>query len=96
MKKMSLVEEAVRLAVRRGVKPLRLALTGDKKITLYAAPKPEERDDRVFPHMWFIGYVSGGAGAIFSLQKTAGRLCRKLLRLRELFMSGRSLMIGLV
>jgi hypothetical protein len=52
MKKMSLVEEAARLAVRRGVKPLRLTLTGDKKITLYAAPNPEERDDRVFPHMW--------------------------------------------
>ena len=47
----TLVEQSETLAVGRGVQPLRLTVTG-KKITLYAAPRPEERDDRVFPHMW--------------------------------------------
>lgn len=48
----SLVQWAAALARKRGVQPLRLSISGKSKITLYAAPKPEERDDRVFPHMW--------------------------------------------
>jgi hypothetical protein len=52
MNKKPLVQQVERLAAKRGLQPLRLTVTGDKKITLYAAPKPEERDDRVFPHMW--------------------------------------------
>jgi hypothetical protein len=48
----TLVEESEALAAERGVQPLRLTLTGKRKNTLYAAPRLEERDDRVFPHMW--------------------------------------------
>jgi hypothetical protein len=47
----TLVEQGEILAAGRGVQPLRLTVNG-RKTTLYAAPKPEERDDRVFPHMW--------------------------------------------
>jgi hypothetical protein len=47
----ALVQQSKALAAGRGVQPLRLTIDG-RKITLYAAPKPEERDDRVFPHMW--------------------------------------------
>jgi hypothetical protein len=66
MNKMSLVEQAERLAVKRGLKPLRLTLTGNKRITLYAAAKPEERDDRVFPHMWVHSLrVRRGRGHLF-------------------------------
>ncbi len=52
MNKNSLVQQVETLAGDRGVQPLRLTIAGRSKITLYAAPKPEERDDRVFPHMW--------------------------------------------
>jgi hypothetical protein len=47
----SLVQQMEAVAADRGVQPLRVTITG-KSIALYAAPKPEERDDRVFPHMW--------------------------------------------
>jgi hypothetical protein len=47
----SLIREVEALSADRGVQPLRLTITG-KSIRLYAAPKAEERDDRVFPHMW--------------------------------------------
>jgi hypothetical protein len=39
----SLVQQSEALAAGRGVQPLSLTVTG-RKITLYAAPKPEERD----------------------------------------------------
>lgn len=48
----SLVQQSEALTTAQGLQPLRLTVTGKRKITLYAAPKPEERDDRVFPHMW--------------------------------------------
>jgi hypothetical protein len=47
----SLVHQIEALAADRGIQPLRMTITG-KSIDLYAAPKDEERDDRVFPHMW--------------------------------------------
>jgi hypothetical protein len=34
------------------LKPLRLVLTGKDKLCLYCAPRPEEREDRVVPHVW--------------------------------------------
>jgi hypothetical protein len=52
MKKNPLVQQSETLAAGRGVEPLRLTITGTSRITLYAAAKPEERDDRLFPHMW--------------------------------------------
>jgi hypothetical protein len=66
MNKISLVERVERLAVKRGLNSLRLTVTGNNKITLYAAPKPEERDDRVFPHMWVHSLrVRRGRGHLF-------------------------------
>jgi hypothetical protein len=40
------------LAGQMGVTPLRLTVTGAGKLVLYTAPKPEERDDRLTPHIW--------------------------------------------
>ena len=34
------------------LQPLRLVLTGKDKLRLYCAPRPEEREDRVVPHVW--------------------------------------------
>lgn len=35
-----------------GYEPLRLVLSGKAKLVVYAAPRPDERDDRVVPHAW--------------------------------------------
>ena len=35
-----------------GLAPLRLVLTGHARWVLYAAPRDEERDDRLTPHIW--------------------------------------------
>ena len=35
-----------------GYEPLRLVLSGKAKLVIYAAPKQEERDDRIAPHCW--------------------------------------------
>ena len=37
---------------KSGQAPLRLALSGKAKLVVYAAPRDEERDDRMFPHCW--------------------------------------------
>lgn len=47
-----LTENVEAWAAARDLSPLRLTITGNSKITLYAAPKPEERDDRLYPHAW--------------------------------------------
>lgn len=65
----SLVEGAETLAKRRGVQPLRLTIDSDSNVTLYAAPKPEERDDRVFPHMWVHRLSIGPTRGRFSAVK---------------------------
>jgi hypothetical protein len=36
----------------QGYQPLRLSAAGSSRLLLYVAPKPEERDDRMFPHVW--------------------------------------------
>ena len=45
-------EDAERFARERTVEPLRLISTGNAKFALYAAPAPEDRDDRLEPHAW--------------------------------------------
>jgi len=35
-----------------GYEPLRLVLSGKAKLVIYAAPKQEERDDRIAPYCW--------------------------------------------
>ena len=39
-------------ASAQGLAPLRLVLTGHARWALYAAPRDEERDDRLTPHIW--------------------------------------------
>jgi len=46
------VEAAEQWARNEDFKPLRLVLTGNDKFRLYTAPRPEEREDRVRPHVW--------------------------------------------
>lgn len=35
-----------------GYEPLRLIVSGANRLVMYAAPRPEERDDRLVPHRW--------------------------------------------
>jgi hypothetical protein len=71
----SLVQQSEALAAERGVQPLRLTVIGKSKITLYAAPKPEERDDRVFPHMWVHRLqIRRTKGGLFVTKDTWGTL----------------------
>jgi hypothetical protein len=44
--------DAATWADNEGLEPLRLVVTGKNKLRLYCAPKPEERDDRLTPHVW--------------------------------------------
>lgn len=46
------VAQAERLAAARGVAPLRLVVSGRSTLKLYCAPKADERDDRLFAHVW--------------------------------------------
>lgn len=40
------------LLAEKGMQPLRIAVGGDGRIAVYAAPLPSERDDRLEPHAW--------------------------------------------
>lgn len=44
------IGKAETLLAQLGLDPLRVTVTGDGRIVAYAAPKPEERDDRFEPH----------------------------------------------
>jgi hypothetical protein len=48
----TLLANAVAVAEKRGLKPLRLTVSGKSTLRLYCAPKPEERDDSLFPYVW--------------------------------------------
>jgi hypothetical protein len=48
----TLTVQAEKLAADKGLEPLRLVISGKSIIRLYCAPKPEERNDRVFRHVW--------------------------------------------
>lgn len=45
-------EEVESLVRELGYEPLRLVLSGGAKLVVYAAPKQDERDDRLTPHIW--------------------------------------------
>lgn len=46
------IAQAARLAEARGLMPLRLVVSGKSSLKLYCAPKADERDDRLFAHVW--------------------------------------------
>lgn len=46
------IQEAKTIAVRFGLEPLRLVVSGRSTMRLYCAPRPSERDDRLIPHSW--------------------------------------------
>lgn len=48
----TLKAKALKLLTDDAVQPLRLIVTGANKLALYVTPKPEERDDRIVPHVW--------------------------------------------
>lgn len=48
----SRVAEIEAFARARNYTPLRLVLSGGAKLVVYAAPRPEECDDRLEPHAW--------------------------------------------
>lgn len=45
-------EEVETFVHELGYQPLRLVLSGGAKLIVYEAPKQEERDDRLTPHIW--------------------------------------------
>lgn len=48
----SQVDNAEQLVKAMGYEPLRLVLSGNAKLVIYAAPKAEEMDNRLEPHCW--------------------------------------------
>lgn len=46
------IEQAENYAQDRHLIPLRLTVSGKSVLRLYCAPRPEEREDRLFPHAW--------------------------------------------
>lgn len=46
------IADAENIAIQRGLKPLRLAVSGRSTIRIYLAPKESECDNRLLPHSW--------------------------------------------
>lgn len=46
------IEQAEHYAMDHHLKPLRLTISGKSVLRLYCAPRPDERDDRLYPHAW--------------------------------------------
>ncbi len=63
----TLIKEVERLCAQNGVSPLRLVLCGDGKRVCYAAPAPEDEDNRLLAHAWVyrIEVKSGKTGTSF-------------------------------